>query len=100
MDYRTTPAVSRRTLIKAGGIVGAMQLASPFINRARAADTVKIGMVDPLTGSLSALAQTEVEGAKYAVAENSVAAIGSMSPSYSPPAFFRFLMNASCSVWP
>ena len=46
-----------------------MQLASPFIIKARGEEPIKIGMVDPLTGSLSALAQSEVEGAKYAVAE-------------------------------
>jgi branched-chain amino acid transport system substrate-binding protein len=46
-----------------------MQLASPFIIKARGDVPVKLGFVDPLTGSLSALAQSEVEGAKYAVAE-------------------------------
>jgi branched-chain amino acid transport system substrate-binding protein len=46
-----------------------MQLASPFIVKALGDQPVKIGMIDPLTGSLSALAQSEVEGAKYAVAE-------------------------------
>jgi len=61
--------LSRRSLIKATGAVGAMQLASPFIVKALGDQPVKIGMIDPLTGSLSALAQTEVEGAKYAVAE-------------------------------
>jgi branched-chain amino acid transport system substrate-binding protein len=69
MDYPKLPAIGRRTLIKAGGALGAMQLASPFVVRALGDQPVKIGMVDPLTGSLSALAQTEVEGAKYAVAE-------------------------------
>ncbi len=69
MDYPKFPAIGRRTLIKAGGALGAMQVASPFVVRALGDQPVKIGMVDPLTGSLSALAQTEVEGAKYAVAE-------------------------------
>jgi len=69
MDYPKLPAIGRRTLIKAGGALGAMQLASPFVVRALGDQPIKIGMVDPLTGSLSALAQTEVEGAKYAVAE-------------------------------
>jgi branched-chain amino acid transport system substrate-binding protein len=69
MDYPKLPAIGRRTLIKAGGALGAMQVASPFVVRALGDQPVKIGMVDPLTGSLSALAQTEVEGAKYAVAE-------------------------------
>jgi len=68
MDHLKLP-VGRRTLIKGGAALGAMQLASPFIVKALGDEPVKIGMVDPLTGSLSALAQSEVEGAKYAVAE-------------------------------
>jgi branched-chain amino acid transport system substrate-binding protein len=68
MEHLKLPAVGRRTLIKAGAVLGAVQLASPFIIKARGETPVKIGMVDPLTGSLSALAQSEVEGAKYAVA--------------------------------
>jgi branched-chain amino acid transport system substrate-binding protein len=68
MEHPKLPAVGRRTLIKGGAMLGAMQLASPFIIKARGETSVKIGMVDPLTGSLSALAQSEVEGAKYAVA--------------------------------
>ena len=69
MMDRKIPAVGRRTLIKATTALGAMQLASPFIIKARGEQPIKIGMVDPLTGILSALAQSEVEGAKYAVAE-------------------------------
>jgi branched-chain amino acid transport system substrate-binding protein len=69
MERLKPPAVGRRTLIKTGATLGAIQLASPFIVRALGETPVKLGMVDPLTGSLSALAQSEVEGAKYAVAE-------------------------------
>jgi branched-chain amino acid transport system substrate-binding protein len=69
MEYRKQPAVGRRTLIKATTALGAIQLASPFVISARGEAPIKIGMVDPLTGILSALAQSEVEGAKYAVAE-------------------------------
>jgi branched-chain amino acid transport system substrate-binding protein len=67
MPYRTPPAAGRRALIKATTAFGALQLASPFIIGARGETTIKIGMVDPLTGTLSALAQSEVEGAKYTV---------------------------------
>lgn len=56
----------RRTLIKASAAVGL--LSAPSIIAARGETSVKIGMVDPLTGILSALAASEVEGAKYAVA--------------------------------
>jgi branched-chain amino acid transport system substrate-binding protein len=67
MEHRKNPAVGRRTLIRVGTAIGAMQLASPFIIKARGEEPVKIGMVDPLTGTLSALAQSEVEGARYTV---------------------------------
>src|SRR3984885_511802 len=55
----------RRTLLKFGLALTA--LAAPPIISARAEAPVRIGMVDPLTGILSALAANEVEGAKYAV---------------------------------
>jgi branched-chain amino acid transport system substrate-binding protein len=67
MESKLTPGVGRRTLIKSGVAVGAMTLAGPAILQARGDTPVKIGMIDPLTGVLSAPAQSEVEGAKYAV---------------------------------
>ncbi|MBU6497390.1 MAG: ABC transporter substrate-binding protein [Rhodospirillales bacterium] len=66
---RKIVGLRRRTLLTAGATLGGLQLASPFIISARGEAPVKIGMVDPLTGSLSAPAGPEVEGAKYAVAE-------------------------------
>ena len=69
MSKHLTP-IRRRTLLKAGIALGASQvIASPFVISSLADEPVKIGMVDPLTGVLSALAQSEVDGAKYAVAE-------------------------------
>jgi len=68
MEGSTVPGLGRRTLVKAGVSLGAIALAAPSIIKARGEEPVKIGMIDPLTGVLSALAQTEVEGAKYAVA--------------------------------
>ena len=60
-------SIRRRTLLKAGVALGASQVISaPFIVTALGEETVKIGMVNPLTGVLSALAQSEVDGAKYA----------------------------------
>jgi branched-chain amino acid transport system substrate-binding protein len=67
MESRTASGIGRRTLLASGAALGAMQLTSPFINKARGEAPVKIGFVNPLTGILSALAQSEVEGAKYAV---------------------------------
>lgn len=67
MESKLTPGVGRRTLIKSGVALGAMSLAGPAIIKARGETPVKIGMIDPLTGVLSAPAQSEVEGARYAV---------------------------------
>jgi branched-chain amino acid transport system substrate-binding protein len=63
-------SVRRRTFIRAALALGACQaIGAPFIIAARGEEPVKIGMVDPLTGVLSALAQSEVDGARYAEAE-------------------------------
>ena len=67
MESRSTSGFGRRTLIKTGVAIGAVSLAKPAIIAARGETPVKIGMIDPLTGSLSAPAVSEVEGAKYAV---------------------------------
>ena len=62
--------VNRRTLIKSGLAVGASQaIGVPFIVKSLADEPIKIGMVNPLTGVLAALAQGEDDGAKYAEAE-------------------------------
>src|SRR5579859_3968597 len=61
--------VDRRTILKSGAAIAAAQFTSPFIVKSLADEPVKIGMVNPLTGVLSALAQSEVDGAKYAEAE-------------------------------
>ena len=66
----TILSVRRRTFIQAGLALGASQVVgAPFIIKALGEEPVKIGMVNPLTGVLSALAQSEVDGAKYAEAE-------------------------------
>jgi len=62
--------ISRRTILKTGTALGVSQaMGAPCVVRALGDAAVKIGMVDPLTGVLAALAQSEVDGAKYAVAE-------------------------------
>ena len=56
--------VSRRSVI----IAGAGALAAPYvIGQARAADTVKIGFVDPFTGPYASFAHNEQIGAQMAV---------------------------------
>src|ERR1700748_3424807 len=62
-------AINRRTILKSGAAIAAAQFSSPFIVKALGDTPIKIGMVNPLTGVLSALAQSEVDGAKYAEAE-------------------------------
>ncbi|SJZ38845.1 amino acid/amide ABC transporter substrate-binding protein, HAAT family (TC 3.A.1.4.-) [Enhydrobacter aerosaccus] len=57
----------RRKFLAATAAVGGLQLSSPFIIKARGDVPVKIGFIDPITGSLSALAVSEVEGAKWTV---------------------------------
>ena len=47
--------VSRRTILKAAAAVSAVQLSGPFVITARAADTVKIGLDNPLTGTYAAV---------------------------------------------
>ena len=62
-------SIDRRTLLKTSAAIAAVQFSSPYILKARGDTPVRIGMVNPLTGVLSALAQSEVDGAKYAEAE-------------------------------
>ena len=59
---KTAYGLNRRRLLKAGVALGALQLAAPFILSARGEEPVKIGMVNPLTGILSALAQASRAG--------------------------------------
>jgi branched-chain amino acid transport system substrate-binding protein len=57
---------NRRTVLKGAAAAAALQLASPFIIKARGETSLRIGMVDPLTGVYAAVAQNEVMGAKLA----------------------------------
>jgi branched-chain amino acid transport system substrate-binding protein len=62
-------AIRRRTLLKAGLAIGVLQVASPFVLRTRAADVVKIGLDDPLTGPLAGNGKNELIGCQLAVDE-------------------------------
>src|SRR5215472_6638511 len=57
----------RRALLKAGLAVSAASLGAPFVVTARAADTVKIGLDNPLTGTYAALGKNELTGAQLAL---------------------------------
>jgi branched-chain amino acid transport system substrate-binding protein len=59
--------VGRRGLLKAGLVVGVAQVASPFVLRARAADSVKIGIDNPLTGTYAGPGKNELIGCQLAV---------------------------------
>ncbi len=75
-------SVPRRTFVQAGLALGASQvIGAPFIINALGEEPVKIGMVNPLTGVLSALAQSEVDGAKYAVGRDQQEGRHSRPPS-------------------
>ncbi len=65
-EIRPTP-LNRRTLIKAAIAVGVVPVASPFVISARAADEVKIGLDNPLTGTYAALGKNELIGAQLAL---------------------------------
>jgi branched-chain amino acid transport system substrate-binding protein len=59
--------VQRRTILKAGLALGAMQVASPFVVKSLADEPVKIGLDNPLTGTFAALGKNELIGAQLAI---------------------------------
>ncbi len=61
--------VSRRGVLKAATALGALQLAGPFIIKARGEEPVKIGLDNPLTGTFAALGKNELIGCQLAVDE-------------------------------
>ena len=61
--------VNRRTLVKSGAALAAVQFASPFVIRARAADAVKIGLDNPLTGTYAGPGKNELVGCQMALDE-------------------------------
>jgi branched-chain amino acid transport system substrate-binding protein len=62
-----SPKLNRRTLVKAAALGSIAQIASPFVITARAADNVKIGLDNPLTGTFAAVGKNELLGAQLAV---------------------------------
>ena len=67
-SQRSLP-IDRRTMLKSGAALAALQFSSPYIIQARGETPVRIGMVDPLTGVYAAIAEGEVVGAKFAAEE-------------------------------
>ena len=59
--------LDRRTIIKAAAAAGVAQLAAPFAITARAADEIKFGLDDPLTGTYAELGKNEQIGCQLAI---------------------------------
>ena len=53
--------IDRRTVIKTAALAGVAQIASPFVVTSWAADNVKIGLDNPLTGTFAARRQERVD---------------------------------------
>lgn len=66
-DESGTTRISRRTLIKTAAAAGALQLLPRFVTRARAAEAVKIGFDDTLTGTYAALGKNTLIGCQLAI---------------------------------
>jgi branched-chain amino acid transport system substrate-binding protein len=69
IDLGAARGIGRRSLLKGGLVLGAAQVASPFVLRARAADSVKIGLDNPLTGTYAAPGKNELTGCQLAIEE-------------------------------
>jgi branched-chain amino acid transport system substrate-binding protein len=61
--------ISRRRVVGSGLALAGAQIFAPFIMRARAADAVKIGIDNPLTGTYAALGKNELVGCQMALDE-------------------------------
>jgi branched-chain amino acid transport system substrate-binding protein len=67
LNDRINAPVRRRTILKAGLAIGAMQVASPFVVKSLADEPVKIGLDNPLTGTYAALGKNELIGCQLAL---------------------------------
>jgi branched-chain amino acid transport system substrate-binding protein len=67
-DLIAPKKLSRRTVLKAVAATSALQVAGPFIIKARGAEeTVKLGFANPLTGVYAATGKNEIIGCELAV---------------------------------
>ncbi len=65
----TSRPIGRRTILKFGATLGALQVASPFVNKALGEVPVKIGLANPFTGTYAELGLNEKIGCQLAVDE-------------------------------
>jgi branched-chain amino acid transport system substrate-binding protein len=68
-DDRLAKTVTRRTILRAGAVLAPLPLTATFINRGRAAEFVKFGLDDPLTGTFAEDGKHEQIGCQLAVDE-------------------------------
>ncbi len=61
--------LDRRTVMRAAAAAGIAQIAAPFVVTAQAADEIKMGLDDPLTGTYAELGKNEEIGCQLAVDE-------------------------------
>jgi branched-chain amino acid transport system substrate-binding protein len=61
--------IGRRAFLRTAGAAGAVAMVGPAIIPARAETSIKIGMINPLTGVFAATARNEVDGARLALDE-------------------------------
>jgi branched-chain amino acid transport system substrate-binding protein len=66
-DSKPQQPIHRRKVIQAAAGASLLQLATPFIIPVRAADTVKIGLDNPLTGTYAAVGKNELNGCELAI---------------------------------
>src|SRR5580693_2860792 len=69
MSNANPRAISRRRVVKSGLALAGAQIAGPFVLSARAAQAVKIGLDNPLTGPYAALGKNELTGCQMALDE-------------------------------
>lgn len=61
--------LDRRTVMRAAAVAGIAQIAAPFVVTAQAADEIRMGLDDPLTGTYAELGKNEEIGCQLAVDE-------------------------------
>src|SRR3954451_3897395 len=66
-DGAHATSLRRRTIVQVAAGASLLQVASPFIIAARAADTVKLGLDNPLTGTYAAVGKNELIGCELAI---------------------------------
>ncbi len=69
MSNANPRAISRRRIVKSGLALAGARIAGPFVLSARAAQAIKIGLDNPLTGPYAALGKNELTGCQMALDE-------------------------------